>query len=663
MLFRGLGILGLGLMVAGSANAQTFSNAFFFGDSRTDSGFYLYKPDINKKSGLVLPGFGLAPAGTGTYTTNPGLGWAAVFGQKFGIAVTPADTPVVGGNNYAAGGSRIVADFSNTWSTNTQIQAYLASTGGVADPNAIYTFWNGINDLKSNTTAFGGHPGNIVLPPNFAAINTLANQAVGQVGALASAGARYILVPNSSLFSNAALAASGNATNNPTANDARAQFDQMVWNGLAAQGINFVPADAAAIQSFVLLNPAQFGITNTSVNTPACGVVNSYQCGPANYVVPNADKTYFYADGPAAPDGGGHVTSAVQQIIADYFYSLIVAPSEISFLAEAPVKTRTAVVNSIMGQIPLSFATPGVFHGWVSGDVSWLKATNGYAGFPDDPGTPVSTTAGFDYAVTRDWLVGAAFSGGTTTQTFSLGGDFRQTEYAVSLYSAYRKDAFWLNAIASWGSIGDAVNRQVPIGLTQQSNQGSTDGTNISFAAETGYNFRAALGTLPAAAGMALKAPPATPIYVTHGPVVGIILQQVHIGAFAETNASGAPTNLAFNSQLRNSVVTELGYQASVNLGIWEPYAKAVWNHELDGTGRLVTASLLSITAPSYSLPAVLLGQDWGTATIGTRLRFAANASAYAAFNAQIGQSNVTSYGGQIGLNVAFQPSIVVAKN
>jgi len=36
MSFRGLGILGLGLMVAGPAHAQTFSNTIFFGDSLTD---------------------------------------------------------------------------------------------------------------------------------------------------------------------------------------------------------------------------------------------------------------------------------------------------------------------------------------------------------------------------------------------------------------------------------------------------------------------------------------------------------------------------------------------------------------------------------------------------------------------------------------------------
>jgi outer membrane lipase/esterase len=656
MLRRGLGILSLGLFVSGSANAQSFSNIFFFGDSRTDSGFYLYRP--------LQPGnpaFGLAPPGTGTWTTNPGRGWAPVFGQKFGIAVTPADAPT-GGNNYAAGGARIVADFGNTWSSDTQIKTYLASTGGVADPNALYVFWNAINDLKVTTTAFGGNPGNIVDPPNVAALNKLAGQAIGQVKSLAAAGARYILVPNINTFSPAATAASGSVFN-PVAYASRAMYDQTVWNGLAASGIKFIPADPAAMQSYVILNPAQFGITNVNINTPACGAtVNSYQCGPANYVVPNADKTYFWADGPAAPDGGGHVTSAVNQIVADYFYSIIVAPSEISYLAETPVKTRMSVVNAVNNQIPLSFATPGVFHGWASGDLSWLKITNSSAGFPDDPGTPLATSAGFDYAFSRDWLVGAAFSGGHTRQTFSLGGDFKQTEFAVSLYSAYRNNAFWLNTVGTWGSLQDTINRQVPIGLSVQSNQGSTSGTNISFAAEGGYNFKTGIGAAPSASGLPVKAQATEPLYLTHGPVVGIVLQQVHVGAFAEINPSGAPTNLAFDAQTRNSAVTELGYQASINAGRYEPYLKAVWNHELADTGRLVTASLLSITAPSYSLPAVVVGKDWGSATLGTRIKFASNVTGYAAVNSLFGQGNVTTYGGQIGLNVAFQPPALAAK-
>ena len=116
MIRRGFGILGLGLLLAGPASAQTFGNIFFFGDSRTDSGTFLYKPyPLGGAAG------GIAPPGTGTPTTNPGPGWAAAFGQKFGIAVAPSDTPVTGGNNYAAAGARLVSDFSTIPSSATQI--------------------------------------------------------------------------------------------------------------------------------------------------------------------------------------------------------------------------------------------------------------------------------------------------------------------------------------------------------------------------------------------------------------------------------------------------------------------------------------------------------------------------------------------------------------
>ena len=90
------------------------------------------------------------------------------------------------------------------------------------------------------------------------------------------------------------------------------------------------------------------------------------------------------------------------KIQADYFYSLVVAPSQISFLAEVPLKTRAAVIEAILNQVPISQSQrgPSGFNGWITGDVSHLKMDN-YPGFPGDPGTPVAATAGFDYRVSR----------------------------------------------------------------------------------------------------------------------------------------------------------------------------------------------------------------------------------------------------------------------
>jgi outer membrane lipase/esterase len=213
--------------------------------------------------------------------------------------------------------------------------------------------------------------------------------------------------------------------------------------------------------------------------------------------------------------------------------------------------------------------------------------------------------------------------------------------------------------VGSFGGLHYDVNRVVPIGITTQSNTGNTSGQNTSFAAEFGYDFVTPLGGSAVAPAMPVKAPPATAGWaITHGPVVGIVLQRVRVDGFTETDpfaSIGGFTALAFADQTRNSAVSELGYRASIDIGIWRPFAKLVWNHELASTDRSVTASLTTVAAPSYFMPAVVLGKDWGTATIGTTATIAQGVTGYATFSGEIAQRNVVAYGGQVGLNVALR--------
>ena len=611
------------------AAAQNFSNTIFFGDSNSDSGRYLYLPEI--KAGPLATG--------AAFTTNPGPEWTVALGQKFGIVVTPSDAPG-GGNNYAAGGARVSFEdpTTNEWSATSQINAYLAANGGRADPNALYTVWVGADDLKTTTT--GGF-GNIVNPANFADITTLGLQTVNLVGTLSVAGARYILVPNTiSIQTAAAGAASGFGFGPGIVGelDSRAFYDQVVWNGIAVRGINFIPADINTVYNFVLLNPGQFGITNTNHLTPACGATLAQNCGPANYVTPNADRTFFYAD------TAGHVTTAVQQIESDYFYSLIVAPSEISFLAETAIQTTFGMITGIQQQIDVSQRQRASgWNGWFNGDLSYLQLNNSASGFPNDPGLPISGTMGLDYHSQNGWLAGAAVTVGNVNPTFSLGGGYTQNEGALSLYTAYRNYNWWGNLIGSVGMLQDNTNRLVPIGITVQPNTGSTYGADLSLAGELGYNFHTS--------------------FLTHGPVGGFILQQVRINGFTE---SGSFTSLSFGSQTRNSEVSLLGYQANFDWGRWHPFVQVLWDHEFDPLNRVVTASLTTIAAPSFSMPAVVLGRDWATATVGTQVTITRNWSGLASFTAQVAQQNATNYGGLLGMNYAFNqdpPAPIVYKN
>ena len=87
------------------------------------------------------------------------------------------------------------------------------------------------------------------------------------------------------------------------------------------------------------------------------------------------------------------------------------------------------------------------------------------------------------------------------------------------------------------------------------------------------------------------------------------------------------------------------------------PFGKLVWNHELANTDRQVTAFLTTSSfAPGFSLPAVILGKDWGTATLGTTLKLARNVTGYAALVTAFAQEDAFTYGGQFGINVAFDP-------
>lgn len=646
--------------------AQAFNQFIGFGDSTIDSGYFLtHQFSANPVNQSAYNAS--AAIGGGIPTTPGGPMDSQVLASYFGLSAIPVGMP--GGTNYAASGATNESNGSgfslaNTFApaTPTQMQNYLNANGGFANPNALYLISSGGNDI-GKVICPGGNCGVLSAAEQQAAL--AANLLVNGVAQLRNAGAQYLVVAINLGDKTPAQQTPGT----PSA-DVKKTYNKTLFGGLAAAGINFIPADGKAVADAVGFNPSMFGFTNITagstvtrqggacINPSPATIANSWALECTTLVAPNAQQTYLFADDE-------HYSAAGQKIEADYIHSLIVAPSEMSYLAEVPVKTRDAVISSIDNQIPVSFAQPGFYHAWVSGDLSWLKMTNSNPGFPDDPGTPVSATAGFDFRLTPNWLVGLAFSGGTTKQTFSLGGDFTLSEFAISAYAAYLNGPFWGNAIASGGGLFFDTDRQVPIGITVQPNTGSTKGSNFSLMLETGYDFTSPIGRAgPAMPLKAVKAAPAA-IAVTHGPVVGITLQQVRVNGFTETDQFGADdaggfTALSFAGQTRNSAVTELGYQASVALGIWRPFSKIVWNHELADTDRTVTAFLTTTSfAPGYSLPAVVFGKDWGTATLGTSLKMSRDVTGLATFVSQFAEHNVTTYGGQLGINIAFEPEIV----
>lgn len=344
--------------------------------------------------------------------------------------------------------------------TAQQITNYLASVNGRANQNALYLISSGGNDATYASSTYGS---------NAAAANVFllseAQALANSVAQLQAAGARYIIVADE--------------YQPPSANANGVTYGHTLftatWADLAAAGVKFIPADTASVIAAVEKNLPAFGIT-APITSYACvpPIVLAGQtgygvtCAPTTTPNPSygylvsadATQTHLFMDGT-------HLTAAGQQIIADYYYNLLVAPSEISFLAETAIQTTFQTVNGIQQQIDLAerLRAPG-WNIWFNGDLAYFKFENSAAGFPSDPAVPVSGSLGVDYKWPNGWLAGVAVTAGYANPTFSLGGGFTQNLGSLSAYTAYYHHDWWSNLIGTIGWLGDTTNRWVPIGIS-----------------------------------------------------------------------------------------------------------------------------------------------------------------------------------------------------
>jgi outer membrane lipase/esterase len=254
--------------------------------------------------------------------------------------------------------------------------------------------------------------------------------------------------------------------------------------------------------------------------------------------------------------------------------------------------------------------------------------------YPNGSGTPFSGAVGVDFMTPSGVIVGAATSAGDAMQNFSTGGQFRQVDEALSVYAAYRTGPLWGNAVASYDLLQDHVERQVQLGVFNDQNSGDANGHDLGLALRGGWELH--VGP------------------VTTGPVVGFVWQQAYLNGFTEAGETGF-TALSFGAQTRNSAVSQLGWRGSIDVGAWQPFAEVDWNHEWAGGNRSITASLVSVAAPSYTSPAVPVAQNWASASLGLTYKLNAQVFLRAAVEAVMISPQVGFYGGELGANVSFQ--------
>ena len=612
------------LSTPGIVQAAGFNQFVVFGDSTLDTGYFRYNKSGNSILDQIIVN-AIANGDTGGWAGN-GVMNTTILAGKFGLSAAPVGD---GGTNYANGGATTVTNNAPVIPTNVttiqQIENYLSSVNGVANPNALYLIKTGDNDATYVTNQGAAW---IAANPNY-----LSNGAIvlaTEVASLQAAGARIIVVRNS--YDSALFAGYGGDISNSNA----AAYARTValgtdeWSSLTAAGVHFIPDDNDSLFRYVVKNPALFGFTATSVlaaNAPALNNPYPYNSALTGTITPIQQQTFLFIDDK-------HLTTAGQTIEADYTYSLLTAPSQISLLAESAVQTCLAQTATIQRQVEISGLQRGSsgINVWAAAGAGSLDTQNAF-GFPSDSGTPFKGAVGVDYKIASDLIVGGALSAGRQSQSFSTGGQFDQDDEAVSLYAAYSAGPVWGNAVATYGSLQNSIMRSVNLGIFTDQNKSDPSGQSLLLAIRGGFDFQ--IGQF------------------TTGPVLGIVVQEVQLNGFTETGTSGI-TALSFNSQTRDSEVTQLGWRGSMAMGNWRPFAETVWNHDWCDKNREVTALLTTVSAPSFSLSAAPVATDWGTISLGTSYRITPKTILWADLSEVFASSETNNYGVELGLTVSF---------
>ncbi len=224
-----------------------------FGDSLSDTG-----------NRFVLEGGNLpvAPYYDGRFTNGPTF--IDVLANSWGVSSLNS---LSGGTNYAVGGAEInTYGGSPTPPTNgavvvppltRQVDSYLQSTNGVADPDALYIVLGGGNDLRSLATG-----SNIDLSQS-------AFSLAATVSDLSDAGASNILVSNVPNVGLTPEAQAGGPNGVALATGGSIMLNTAIESALNGQTLNanVVAFDLFGLTNEIVTNPAVFGLSNV---TDAC---------------------------------------------------------------------------------------------------------------------------------------------------------------------------------------------------------------------------------------------------------------------------------------------------------------------------------------------------------------------------------------------------------
>ena len=571
------------------AAPSPYSSMIVFGDSLADAGQF---PDLS--GGTAGMRFTNRDENGNFAPVSP-----MILGGRLGVSpddLNPSTSLGIrpDGNNWAVGGYTTQQILDSITQTSQLVvppgtngagavlrerPGYLAN-GLRADPNALYYLTGGGNDFLQ---------GLVNSPADAAAAGS---RLAASAQALQQGGARYIMVwllPDLGQTPNF----SGTPQQNPLS-QLSAVFNQALVGQLGQIDAEIIPLNIPVLLSEAVANPTQFGLGSGQNLIGTCYSGDSCVENPVygiNGSNPDPTKLLF--------DDSVHPTIAGQQLIADYGYSILSAPWELTLLPEMAHASLRAHQDELRNQWQAPWQAVGQWQAFVATGAQDLDFDSQRSAANAD-GRGYNLTLGGSYRLNDAWRVGLA--GGVYRQKLEAGeqdSDYKLDSYLASAFAQFRHDRWWADAALSAGHLDYRdLKRTFALGVNDRSEKGDSNGEAWAVTGRLGYNLAPDSSTWQLA------------------PFVSADYARVKVDGYDEK--SGRSTALGFDDQERTSRRLGAGLLGSVQLvpGT-RVFAEVAREHEFEDDQQDVTIHLTTLPDNDFTLTGYTPNSNLTRASLG----------------------------------------------
>lgn len=493
------------------------------------------------------------------------------------------------GNNWAVGGYRTDQILDSI--TDTSVVAvpvfgvlrdrpgYLAN-GLRADPNALYYLTGGGNDFLQG----------LVDSPASAA--SAGARLAASAQALQQGGARYIMVW---MLPDLGLTPNFSGTPNQGAVSQLSQvFNQSLLSQLGQIDAEIIPLNIPALLNEAVADPAPYGLAAGQNLIGTCYSGSNCVQNPIygiNGLTPDPTKLLF--------NDSVHPTIAGQQLIADYGYSILSAPWEITLLPEMAHASLRAQQDELRNQWQTPWQNAGEWQAIIAAGGQDLDFDSQSSAASGD-GRGYNLTVGGSYRLSDAWRIGLA--AGAYRQKLEAGpsdSDYTLNSYLATAFAQFQYSRLWADAAVTGGHLDYSdLQRTFALAANDRAEKGDTDGDAWAFAARLGVNL--------AASDSAWQL----------SPFISADYARVKVDGYSEEGSRS--TALAFDEQDRTSRRLGAGLQGSVRFGQGTKlYAEVAREHEFEDDGQDLSMHLVSVPGNDFTLAGYTPNSNLTRASVG----------------------------------------------